>query len=432
MNLTESAFVLGVAWFLATFGLSFFLDFLKTIFELAINSTIRELPGRRLDPKEVCVVVPCHNSANDPDQNEVGQWLLELVKSVPAGYRIVFSENASTDSTLQVLNKIRNQFPERAIDVIACDQPGKMNAVHRAVLFAKGLGYRYFLLLDDDVRWTGSSILEVSHYSPACTALPVVPSEGKSWIHRSQIIEYQMMVASKRAQSLVGSASMASGAAGLFTISDFVEAMHEHDGKHIGDDTMAALIFHVRKKRIAFGSGTVIRTRPPQTLKVWWKQRAKRWEISPVKNMNWLARTGFKLPGEGPGFLTRWMFLYRLFVVFNDVLRIVSFPLILWRAPQLMLGVLGMTWVSVFAKVWMYHKFFELKHSWDRQSILMLFLYPGYAFLCWFSRLYAIPKGLVYYFKSFFDKETVHAQAQYGHLVSRSDDRVHEPSVRDR
>jgi glycosyltransferase involved in cell wall biosynthesis len=382
----ESVFLVPLIVFLSTYAFSLAVDVAKTLFEFVLNSRFKD-PTETVTfaPEEVGFVIPCHNSED----------VIEgTLRTIPRGYPIVCMTNCCTDGTIALLKKLKESRPE--IIIGETSRPGKIHAVMLGAAILRDCGFTHFVLLDDDVEWPESEPM-VRAYSKACplTAIPVVPVQSSSWIVNAQAIEYQIMVVSKRAQFSLGNVLMASGAAGIYRIDVFFDTMHYHDGEHVGDDLQYSHIQHTFGRRLDFFLPNVVRTHPPYSLKVWWKQRAKRWEISPIYNWRWVLGSVITRNNGGPGFWIRLTSAYRLFVVANDIARCLSLPMTLYAHPEVVLGVFGITYTSISLKTLVYYlRFRNFAQSFDKWYVFTMLTYPIYGFLTWLSRIVAIPRAL--------------------------------------
>lgn len=380
---------------MSTYAFTFVTDMGKTSLEVFFNF-IRK-PGfpplKVLTPSECLIVIPCHNS---------GDCILETLSTLPPDYSVICVSNASTDSTMQILEGALLSYPN--LTVINTPESGKIRAVILGAIQAKNLGYSHFLLLDDDVQWTqeNGKPFEITVYNKkrCVTALPVVPSKKNlNWLRSAQAIEYQMMCASKRAQGNLGNVIMASGAAGIYRVESFLDVIQEHDGQHIGDDLQCSYLHHVKGMKIDFNSESVVATYPPKTLVAWWKQRALRWEASPVMNVVWSLKTIFAPLSEdrNPGWWIRGVATYRNFVIVNDIMRCISFPFVLIFSPLVILGVWAITYCSVLLKMLTFVYFFKNENyvKADLATIFSVLTYPLYGLMMWISRVWAMPKGML-------------------------------------
>lgn len=385
--------------FIGTYVLSILLDLVKSGTEVLINFFHREnRPTEYLDHKECAFVIPCHNSEG---------VIAETLRSIPYLYRTYCVANACSDNTIEEINR-------KKTSTIVTDRPGKIRAVILGALAAKRDGYTHFVLLDDDVKWPEDFFLVPVHdKSIPATALPVLPTAPETWIMCGQVIEYMYMVVSKRAQGFLGNTIMASGAAGIYRIDTFLEAMKQHDGEHVGDDLQSAHIHHGMDYRIDFLPQAIVRTHPPKTIAAWWTQRAKRWEVSPIYNAKWIIRTIFKR--HSPGWWIRWVAMYRVAVFFNDLARVVTLPLVIMHFPGTLVGVWCIAYGCFMMKglaYWVSYQDYRYKISW--LFFCSILTYPAYSCLMWLSRLYAIPNGIKRNFlkkenlKNFIEKELSH------------------------
>ena len=366
--------------FLSTYTLSILLDLSKSLIETYFNIRYTSRPLRPLNSKEVVVVIPAHNSED---------VIAQTIAHVKGGnaYKVVVVANACTDNTVAVAKSFAD------VEIIETEIPGKIHAVLLGVLRARQLECTHFLLLDDDVVWPSGSLISVYDRADPITAIPVVPVKTKNWIVNCQVMEYQIMVASKRAQHYVGNVIMASGAAGVYRVDNFLDTIKHHDGEHIGDDYQYCAINHHLGNRLAL-SPEVVLTHPPTTIAAWWKQRAKRWEVSPIINIKWLFRI-IKAGNKGPGIWISLVSMHRALVAIFDVLRLVSFPRVLFAAPKVLLVVASITYLSVLSSSLIYRLAYQrYATKVDAWSWITVFLYPIYGAMAWLSRLYAIPRGL--------------------------------------
>jgi len=377
---------IAVDAFLSTYAVSISVDLGRTLVESALNFMKDERTLSTLSPKECAFVIPCHNSAD---------VINETLNSLP-DYPIYCVANACTDNTEDIISS-----HERAT-LISTVEPGKIRAVLLGAQRAKQAGYTHFILVDDDVLWPTNAAgdhLEIGVYDKgtSCTALPVLPDlkRERSWMTQSQFVEYAMMVISKRSQALLGNVIMASGAAGIFNIDNFLTSMTKHDGEHVGDDLQTSFIFHTLGFKIDFNSALTIKTHVPKNLKTWWSQRVKRWEPSPIFNFIWHLNIIFSPLGVGPGWWIRCIAYYRILVVKLDMIRFFTLPFVLLSRPTLFLGVLAISYLSILCKVLVFKRFFEYKSL----NILTLLSYPVYGALCWFSRVWSLPRGLKLLFR---------------------------------
>lgn len=373
--------------FLSTYALTIVIDLGRAAFEIVFNRLYKsERDVEVLSPKEVAFVIPCHNSED----------VIEgTIKTLPPEYTAFCVENASSDDTEAKIKELAEKYP--AVKLVVSPLKGKIRAVLYGVKAAMGAGCTHFVLVDDDIEWPDFMPVEVHGKDIPNTALPVVPTQAHNWIHAAQVIEYQMMVIGKRAQAYLGNVIMTSGAAGVYRIDTFFEAMKEHDGDHIGDDLQCSYIHHCKNMRIDLYSKAVVRTHPPMTIKEWWKQRAKRWEISPLRNVVWTLKVIF---GSGQGWWIKLIAGYRLAVAVNDVARCISFPVVLFTNPVTVMWVWVLTYISLIAKVETYYRFYsKYMVKWDKTMWFLALTYPLYGSLSWVSRVWAVPQGLVQIWK---------------------------------
>jgi len=374
---------IALVLFISTYTFSLTADLGRQLFETLLNFWHKESDGVTFSPNEIAFVIPCHNSAD----------VIEgTINSLPSRYLIFCVTNACTDNTIEVIKKL--QQTKSNIVLIEAPVKGKIRAVLYGVDKALKSGCSHFMMLDDDVEWLGGEDIKTTSKDTPCVALPVLPTQPSNWIQGAQMLEYEMMVVSKRAQSFFGNVVMASGAAGIYKIDVFLETMKYHDGEHIGDDFQCSYLHHLFGKKIDFYNSIVL-THTPDTFKIWWRQRAKRWEASPIHNGLLISKILFLGPGKSPGFWIKIITSYRIFVFFNDLARLISFPVVLATTPHILIGVWGITYASMVMRAVVYQNFFR-NHLYKADKVIYFtFLtYPLYGVLTWLSRLAAIPKGI--------------------------------------
>lgn len=370
--------------FLSTFILTLLIDFTRTFAENIFYFVKKRKRDRQeLSPTEVAIVIPCHNSED---------VILNTLDSLPKDYTVICVPNACTDRTVELLSKCQRS----RLKILELEEPGKIKAVVYGAMEARKEGFSHFLLLDDDVRWKSDKI-EVFDRNAAMTGYPVVPMEGSGFLLNGQMVEYQMMCIGKKVQTLLGSAMMASGAAGCYKIDVFLEMMKFHDGEHIGDDLQCSLIHLAKGHQIDFFDQTLVTTEVPNTIKSFWKQRALRWEVSPLHNWFWMGSALFKA-----NVWLKFVLGYRIFVFINDILRIGTFPIVLVKTPSVILGVFLITYTSLVIRALLHRQIFSWYYTFEPKMPLTfkrILLYPVYNLCLWLTRVRAIPRGLMQIYK---------------------------------
>ena len=370
-----------VGLFLSTFILTLLIDFSRTLAEniLFFVKKKRNSP-QKLNPNEVAIVIPCHNSED---------VILNTLASLPKEYTVICVPNACSDKTIDILKRSR-------VKIVEIKEPGKIKAVVYGAMEARKEGFTHFVLLDDDIRWKSDKI-EVFDKNAVMTGYPVVPMEGSGFLLDGQMVEYQMMCIGKKVQASLGSAMMASGAAGCYKIDVFLEMMKFHDGEHIGDDLQCSLIHLAKGYKIDFFDQTLVATEVPNTVKSFWKQRALRWEVSPLHNWYWLCGAWFK-----SNLWLKFVIGYRIFVFINDVLRVGTFPIVLVKNPSVIFGVFLITYTSLAIRAILHRHIFSWYYSFEPKMPLTfrrILMYPIYNLCLWLTRVRAIPKGLLQIYK---------------------------------
>jgi cellulose synthase/poly-beta-1,6-N-acetylglucosamine synthase-like glycosyltransferase len=370
--------------FLSTYGVSLAVDLGRTLIEAFIHIAGTPRQKQTFSEHEIAVIIPCHNS----------QWVIaRTILSIPKQYTIICVANGCTDKTTMALACVSLKRPN--LKVVETPEGGKIRAVLLGASHAKKLGFSHFILLDDDIVWPSTHPdIETYDKEKPITALPVVPIEGRGFLNAGQVLEYQMMCISKGAQAYLGNVVMASGAAGIYRLDTFLECMEDHDGEHIGDDLQCCYIHHAHQKPIDFFDEIVIQTDVPATFKALWKQRARRWEISPIHNWYWVLRV---LITKDLGLWLKTIVGYRVFVFANDIVRLITLPFILFQSPKIFLGVCFIAYLGIAIRALVHRAFFSGYYDASPKanpfSPERMLMYPVYMFLMWVMRLYAIPLG---------------------------------------
>lgn len=381
--------------FLGSYALCLVLDFARVICEFIFGRR-RKGMANYLYEDEVTFIIPCHNSADT---------IAGTLASLPPEYAAICVLNACADDTKGVIDKFVAENPERRVVAITTDKPGKIRAVTLGALHCET---DYFVLLDDDVEWPQSvrphratrtgcrPFVSIKPYF--FSALPVLTTVDKkaSPLAAWQAFEYMSMCVSKFAQGAWGDTIMISGAAGIYHTRNYVRIAADHTGEHVGDDLQLSYLIHDAGYRIDFIPNLPVRTFPPSTLKQWWKQRAGRWERSPVSLLPLGLRLVFK-KGQMPWI--RWIVLYRILVMGLDVSRLVSIPVVLVTSPVVVVGVWAISWASlvlrqIFYAVYFAGPYIPVVQTSLTRYVFLLLTFPIYTTMMWLSRLAALPYGI--------------------------------------
>ncbi len=289
------------------FALTFTSDFLRALFEIAVNLRTRrqEKPTIPLGPEAVAVVIPCHNSAASIERT---------IESLPPGYRVYCVANNCRDATVSIIREVAARRPETWLIDVDFDEGSKSKAVVLGVAQAKRDGFSHVLVTDDDIRWPEGRPIEVLDKAAPVTAIPVFPDQPHSLVQNFQVFEYIGSNLNKRVQLHFGrNVTWAAGAAAVFRTDILLEVMREHDGEFAGEDVQCSYLHHAFGHRIEFVAGTMVHTAVPGTPREWWRQRAHCWDVSFMfLHLPLLLRVLFSAPGRGPGWWIRFMTFYRI------------------------------------------------------------------------------------------------------------------------
>ncbi len=147
---------------------------------------------------------------------------------------------------------------------------------------AKKDGFEFMLTLDDDVYIPPDfdPQLGLLTGSIKMIAYPIRPTETDSFLQAWQEIEYAASDMHKWAQQkIIGTALTVHGAVNLFEIKFFIEeTLHPpFDGRFGGEDARSSMSGRIAGGGIAMARGPYVRTDVPNTLALWWNQRAGAW-----------------------------------------------------------------------------------------------------------------------------------------------------------
>jgi len=108
----------------------------------------------------IAIVVPCYNEFNRLPKDEFVRFLQQT-----SVCKIVFSNDGSTDKTIQLLKEIQQVFPERVYINDIVQNGGKAKAVHSGVLycFEQNIEFEKIAFLDSDLATSLEECLSISN-----------------------------------------------------------------------------------------------------------------------------------------------------------------------------------------------------------------------------------------------------------------------------
>ncbi len=86
------------------------------------------------DAPQISIVIPIYNEEGILQSSVAG--LTEALSDFPWTYEILLSENGSTDSTVEVANKLMNKHPE--VRLLRCPEPDYGRAMRLGIMEARG------------------------------------------------------------------------------------------------------------------------------------------------------------------------------------------------------------------------------------------------------------------------------------------------------
>ena len=107
-----------------------------------------------------CIVVPCYNEVKGISIKEYSHFLENYPRSI-----ICFVNDGSTDTTLAVLNFIKENFPEQIHIVSLLKNSGKAEAVRQGMNHCnQNVAYQYIGYLDADLATSLEEFMEITNY----------------------------------------------------------------------------------------------------------------------------------------------------------------------------------------------------------------------------------------------------------------------------
>lgn len=110
--------------------------------------------------KKICIVIPCYNESARLPVNEFITFLKNNQNTL-----ICFVNDGSTDSTITILEQIKERFDEKVHIVSYLENVGKAEAVRRGIHYCSGnLNYDNIAYLDADLSTSLTECVELSKY----------------------------------------------------------------------------------------------------------------------------------------------------------------------------------------------------------------------------------------------------------------------------
>lgn len=371
------------------FGFAFASDLLRAGFELAVNFYFRGRcrPTVSLNPQDVAIVIPCHNSAASIEAT---------LHALPERVTVYCVANNCSDATADIvraIGKVRDWV--RLIDVDYAGR-GKTKAALLGALQASKDGFTHFLLLDDDVLWPQGRPIEVMDKTVAVTAVPVMPAQQNRLLERFQLFEYIGTNLNKRCQTyFADDVTWASGAAAIYRLDVYLEVMRQHDGEFAGEDIQCSYLHHHSGYTIDFLPETIVTTVVPRSPSEWWRQRAHSWDVSFMfLHLGLLLRVLFRTGGAGAGWWIRLLTFYRIYDALLVVVKL-GLPFAVLEVPTVALFFVSSSYAILAVQYLSYPLFFpplDRPKGANTQLAVAFVTFPAYMFTTWVSRLAAVPR----------------------------------------
>jgi len=235
--------------------------------------------------KEMAIVIPAHNSAND-----ISATIHACLKIVRAPQIFVIDNGNSVlpaDNTLEVIKHISED-----INYHWHTRGNKTVAQYIGALLAKD--YSCCLTLDDDVHppihFRCDPLLLQSGAQAIYYPIRAIGAENKSsWLIRCQDIEYQQAGYFKMFESRFHGVLYPHGAVSLWERKSWIKMLREHDTRFIAEDVQSGLISERLGSRKKFDSRFYFPTLVPTTLvgqlPNLYQQRARAWSFG-IQTLN--------------------------------------------------------------------------------------------------------------------------------------------------
>ncbi len=109
--------------------------------------------------EKIAIVVPCYNEFERLPKDDFISFIKKYSECI-----IVFSDDGSTDNTIQVLNEIKSECPERVYINSLQKNAGKAAAVRKGILYCyeNNLSFDKIAFLDSDLATSLKACLKVS------------------------------------------------------------------------------------------------------------------------------------------------------------------------------------------------------------------------------------------------------------------------------
>ncbi|GAB3497789.1 hypothetical protein GCM10027341_18400 [Spirosoma knui] len=117
----------------------------------------------------VCIIIPCYNEAS----RLPADLFLAYIREVP-NVNFCFVDDGSTDNTYAVLERLKNQNPERIDALKLARNQGKGGAVRAGMQYAAGKSVDYVGFLDADLATPLSAITDLTDVLDANVSLDLV------------------------------------------------------------------------------------------------------------------------------------------------------------------------------------------------------------------------------------------------------------------
>lgn len=316
------------------------------------------------DSSKITILITCYNG-----EDVIEETIRAASRQVPLNQIMVVSD-ASTDKSAEIARRLG------ATVLVNPRNVHKAFSVSRAIQRVKT---PYVLLLDDDTlidkTFIPTSLLDDGYTAVSFNVMPV---KEDNFLNAFQRFEYRKsMQIAKNLRASVGAIGNVSGAIGLFHTQDIIDQVKLHSGEFGGEDEQRTTLAHL------YGTGrgitytdSIVETKPPNTIKALYRQRALSWDTSVPELfiLNWRLllhpKAHYLLKAEKAS---------QMYVFLTDPLRIL-FIYLIFAKPARIFAIYGF-YVVMSLAVW-------LKTRW-KDPLWVVLLFPFYNLFTTFCRFVA-------------------------------------------
>lgn len=316
--------------------------------------------------KDIAVIIPCHTSEN---------VIVNTIKHIVPHIReeqIFIIHNGSSPTPIDSTRDVALAHYPRVN--YAWSAIGNKNIAQYIGMKLATQKYKYSLVIDDDVLLPDNfdTGVEMLGGRIKCIAYPLgaLPAEGKSktWLTKSQDIEYKLSGTCKQLQSNTGSALYPHGAIALWETEAFKRVLYEqHDCVFYAEDIKCGIGASRLKYDLYMHSGAYINTQAPMSIfgaaPNFYSQRIRSWDMGEHIHFSLFVHNLFLVWWKGDtvwktvygNFIRKVFELYGVYALFMDLLKpaMIAFGFLYPRFWAVVSVAMGLNFVCLV--VWRYY-----------------------------------------------------------------------------